>query len=229
MPADPDLFELRTERMRSLVRQLERELGGGRGWKVRAAQLLGVHPSYVSRLLAPQGGLRVGREVVERIHKLQGVPVEYFEDPQHHADAGFYAALVAVKDERDGARQEAASARWPELEKILKDRGRGIPRNRDRNDLERAVIQALLPSATWARTSTLARTWAAMHAMMVASDAGRPAAAKAFLETLHSEAPVFTHHAAALEHLHAGDDRALTESALLLALALLQQNDPLAR
>ncbi|GAB5548938.1 MAG: hypothetical protein SangKO_086980 [Sandaracinaceae bacterium] len=72
-----DRASLVTRRYRLLIEQLGEDRGSARGWKRRVSEQLGVHPSYVSKILAGSK-TQVGEEVVDRACERLGLSREFF-------------------------------------------------------------------------------------------------------------------------------------------------------
>lgn len=94
---------LGSARYRWLVEQIRDELGGGRGWKVAAAERLGVSDVYVGYI--EKGRSVAGTDVIERAQKKLGLHFRYFHDPdlgprppyQDHIVSGIEAAWRTFK------------------------------------------------------------------------------------------------------------------------------------
>ncbi len=91
--------ELAAARYRELVNQLGAELGRKRGWKARVARKLGVHPSYISKVVAG-GAAASGGEVIDRATARIGLRRAFFYDPS--ADISDYREYLLSPDERAG-------------------------------------------------------------------------------------------------------------------------------
>lgn len=77
-PSGPDL-EIALTMYRQYVRLVDEigaRLGKRRGWQRKAAILLGVSPSFLSKVL--KHGQQVGSETIRRAHERIGVPESYF-------------------------------------------------------------------------------------------------------------------------------------------------------
>lgn len=70
--------------MRWLIEQLGNKYGRPeRGWKAAVARHLGVHPSYVSRILSEDDSLQVGERVIEGVAERLGLSREFFVGAPH--------------------------------------------------------------------------------------------------------------------------------------------------
>ena len=80
----PGERERATAQMRWLIEQLGNKFGRPeRGWKAAVARHLGVHPSYVSRLLSEDDSLQVGERVIEAVADRLGLSREFFVGAPH--------------------------------------------------------------------------------------------------------------------------------------------------
>lgn len=98
-----------------LVESLGRALGGKHGWKTEAAELLGVHASFVNKIAAGKVH-RISDEIVQRAQERLGI-YEYFwtsKRPWHDCldlrprktwDAGRAALIDALADRASAAEQ----------------------------------------------------------------------------------------------------------------------------
>jgi transcriptional regulator with XRE-family HTH domain len=77
MPSEPTLP---ARRLRELVEHLGASVGKRRGWKAEVARAMGIHPSYVTKIVA--GSVtRVSTDVIERIATRIGFERAFFFDP----------------------------------------------------------------------------------------------------------------------------------------------------
>lgn len=73
------------DRYRDLANQLGAEMGRARGWKSRVAERLGVHPSYLSRVLSG-AKTAISNEVIERACENLGVRRDFFSESEEEPD-----------------------------------------------------------------------------------------------------------------------------------------------
>lgn len=107
---------LASERYRALVEQLGEKMQGARGWKARAAELLGVTPGYVSKVLAGKATAVTEATAVKAMRALQIDPAFFtvpgttprFEDLQRLGQG--------IDEEAAGALEQLPSEGWAELE-----------------------------------------------------------------------------------------------------------------
>lgn len=109
------------QRYRKLVLQLGDELGNRHGWKSSVARRLGVHPSYISKMVAGKIG-DVGGDVIAKAMEALGVDASFFyEAPQtspgpvtsEGASMLAIEATMAALDDAARARVAAwVAARW---------------------------------------------------------------------------------------------------------------------
>lgn len=98
-------MSLPTERYALLIRQLGSELGYVRGWKRRVADLLGVHPSYVSRILSGEK-LKIGPEVIDRACERLALDSRFFFK-ELDGDPSYRDFLQGAEDAAQKGRAEA--------------------------------------------------------------------------------------------------------------------------
>lgn len=108
-------MSLPTERYALLIRQLGAELGNVRGWKKRVAERLGVHPSYVSRILSGEK-LTIGPDVIDRACERLGLGADFFfveqsAPPDYHDFLDAEREEVARETAREAIREEAETWR----------------------------------------------------------------------------------------------------------------------
>lgn len=100
--------QLPSLRYKELVRQIERELKSAYGWKAKAAEMLGVSPSYISKIARGESG-EVGNRVVERAISSLRLPEGWFYDS--HFDTSSFRHSILTEDVSVFANEALAQTR----------------------------------------------------------------------------------------------------------------------
>lgn len=74
--------DLPTKRYKLLFSQVREELKDAYGWKAKAAEVLGVSPSYVAKIASGRAG-EIGHKIIDRAIASLGLPREWFYDPDY--------------------------------------------------------------------------------------------------------------------------------------------------
>lgn len=136
---------LSAARYRWLVEQLRDELGGARGWKVTAAERLGVSDAYVGYIEA--GTRTAGAGAVAKAQKKLGLDFRYFHDPDLGDRPSYQEHIVSGVE----AHWRTFKRRYARIDELSPDQliwirdaaARGGLKVRSADDFERLADMAL--------------------------------------------------------------------------------------